>query len=130
MSEHALQNSENGTPAVAEHAPTYCYTPRVDLVETNDAFVLFADVPGVKPEDLDISFENGELTLHARCAPTPPPRGILSAEYGVGDYFRTFNLGDNVDSEKATAELKQGVLTLRLPKPEAVKPRRIAVQGA
>lgn len=127
MSENALQKPENGTPA--EAAPSACYTPRVDLVETNEAFVLYADVPGVKPEDLDIRFENGELTLHARCAPTPAPRKVLAAEYGVGDYYRAFSLGQQVDGEKASAELKQGVLTLRLPKAEAIKPRKIAVQA-
>lgn len=129
MSENSLQNRQNGTPATVE-APSACYTPRVDLVELEDAFILYADMPGVKPEDLDIRFENGELTLHGKCAALAGQRNVLAAEYGVGDYYRAFSLGQHLDAEKISAELKQGVLTLRVPKAEVVRPRKIQVQGS
>jgi HSP20 family molecular chaperone IbpA len=129
MSENTLQNAQNGIPAAVE-APSACYTPRVDLVELEDAFVLYADMPGVKSEDLDIQFENGELTLHGKCAAPAGRPNVLATEYGFGDYYRTFTLGQHFDAEKISAELKQGVLTLRVPKAEVVRPRKIPVQGA
>lgn len=129
MSENTLQSRPNGTPVpAAEYSQNY-YTPRIDAVETDEALVLYVDLPGVKPEDLDIRFENGELTLHGKCTPSPAGRNVLAAEYGVGDYYRAFSFGQHFDAEKISAELKQGVLTLRLPKAEAIKPKKIAVTG-
>src|SRR5262245_58523309 len=100
------------------------YTPRVDILEAADELVLFADLPGVKPEDLDIHFENGELTVYGRCPPRQGQGEFLLQEYGVGDYARAFSISEQIDSQKITAELKHGVLTVHLPKSEAVKPRR------
>jgi HSP20 family protein len=106
------------------------YTPRVDILETEDELVLYADMPGVKPEDVDMDFENGELSIFGRCAPRQEQANFLLQEYGVGDYYRAFTISEQIDSEKISAELKHGVLTVHLPKSEAVKPRRIAVKSA
>ena len=105
------------------------YTPHVDILETEDELVLYADVPGVKPENVDVRCENGELTLHARCSPRQQEMEYALCEYGVGDFYRAFTLDESIDAGKISAELKNGVLTLHLPKAEAVKPRRIAVKG-
>jgi len=104
------------------------YTPRVDILETEDQLMLYADMPGVKPEDVDISYENGELTVYGRCAPRQEQANYLLQEYGVGDYYRAFSISEQIDSERISAELKHGVLTVHLPKSEAVKPRRISVK--
>jgi HSP20 family protein len=95
-------------------------SPRVDVVETEHEFLVFADMPGTKPEDVDIRFEQGELAVHGRRA----TRGenFLS-------YHRAFSVADSVASDKISADLKAGVLTIRLPKVEAVKPKRITVNG-
>jgi len=121
----------NGTRAAQNPAAanTVYYTPRVDIVESEDELTLFADMPGVRPEDVDIQLDNGELTLHGRCAPRPQGANCLVAEYGVGDFHRSFALGEAVDAGKITAELKQGVLTVHLPRSEAVKPKKITVKG-
>jgi len=105
------------------------FTPRVDLLQSGDELVLLADVPGTGPGDIDVRFENGELTLDARCAARTFGRRSLGEEYEVGDYYRVFHFGDHIDGDKVEANLANGVLTVRLPKREAIKPKRIAVQG-
>jgi HSP20 family protein len=115
------RESHNGV-----HGDTF--TPRVDIFEADNELVLFADLPGVKPEDLDLHFEKGELILRAAC----PPRttgGFARQEYGVGDFYRAFTVAEDVDADKIAAELKNGVLTVRLPKAEKAQPRKIQVAG-
>jgi HSP20 family molecular chaperone IbpA len=109
-------------------SPVY-YTPRVDILESDDELTLYADMPGVKAEDVAVSLDNGELTLHGRYAARAQAGTLLLAEYGVGDFYRVFTVGEGVDAAKITAELKHGVLTVHLPRNEAVKPKKIAVKG-
>lgn len=90
---------------------------------------MWGDLPGVTADDLDIDFENKELTIRGRVSPRQEGSQYLFAEYGVGDFYRTFSIGESIDTEKIAAELKNGVLTLHLPKTEAVKPRKIAVKA-
>ncbi len=106
-------------PANAERAVTL--TPRVDILETEHEYLVLADLPGVKPEDVDIRFEKGELTVVGR-----RPAGRT---YEATAYQRTFTVSDSIAADKIAAELKHGVLTIHLPKIEAVKPRRIVVSG-
>ncbi len=124
MSGTSLQEQETRT----ETAEQIVYTPRVDILENNDELVLFADVPGVKPEDADVRFENGELILHCRCTPRSSYDRASTVEYGVGDFYRVFTISETIDAGKITAELKHGVLTIHLPKVEQVRPRRIEVK--
>lgn len=113
--------TEQSTPEGTAPERAFAVHPQVDVLETENDFLILADVPGVKPEDVDIQFEKGELTLHGR-----RPAGRESA--GLA-YHRTFAVADTVAADKITADLKAGVLTVRLPKVEAVKPKRIAVTG-
>jgi len=126
---NALTTTGGGAVAGREPAAVV-FTPHVDVFETEDALLLYADMPGLKPEDLDVRFENGELTLHGRCTPPKVDANPVRAEYGVGDYHRAFTINEQVDAENITAELKHGVLTVRLPKAESVKPKKITVKGA
>jgi len=130
MAETTLQKREDGNGvATAEVTRGLTYTPRVDILETEDELLLFADMPGVREGEVDIRFENGELTLHARVAAIPEnPRTFLN-EYGVGDYFRTLTINEEIDPGKISADYKQGVLTVKLPKREEVKPRRISISA-
>src|SRR5262245_57375730 len=105
------------------------YVPNVDIFETPDELVLLADVPGVTAESIDIDFENGELSIHARVKESQPEgTSYLLREYGIGEFYRTFEISESINSERISAELSDGVLTLHLPKVEAVKPRKIAVK--
>jgi HSP20 family protein len=118
--------SENGK---ADHTRGVVFVPRVDIVEVDDNLLLYVDLPGVKPEDVDVRFENRELQIRGKVtAPATRPRYLLN-EYGVGDYYRAFSITDDVDAEKISADLKDGVLTVHLPKAEALKQRRIKVKA-
>jgi len=83
----------------------------------------------VSGEDVDVQFENGTLTLHGRVQPRER-KGATAwmEEYGVGDFYRTFTVSEVIDASRISAELSDGVLTLHLPKAEAARPRKIAVQ--
>ncbi len=115
-------------PERARSAQTY--RPDVDIVENGDELLLRADVPGAAAGDIDIKFENGNLSLCARVAPRQPESGrrYLLREFGVGDFVRTFQIGDAIDAQRITAEVAAGVLTLHLPKTGAAKLRKIAVK--
>jgi HSP20 family protein len=129
MANTALEKDTTNGLTPAEVTRTVTYTPRVDILENEEELLLFADLPGVREENVDIRFESGELTLHARRAPTDVGNGQWLWENQTGDFFRAFRISEQVDASKIWAELKHGVLTLHLPKVEAAKPRKITVRG-
>jgi HSP20 family protein len=106
------------------------FTPRVDIVESDAELTLYAEVPGVTPEDVDLRYEKGELLLHGRVKPRQDQRSMLLQEYEEGDFYRAFTIHESIDSGRISAECKNGVLTVHLPKTEAVRPRQISVRGA
>jgi HSP20 family protein len=107
----------------------FTFRPVVDIIEKADELLIYADLPGVKPDSIDIHFEDRTLSIHGRVAPRPAEKTTyLLQEYGVGDFERVFQVGDVVDATKITAEHNHGVLVLHLPKVEAVRPRKIDVQ--
>ena len=106
------------------------FVPAVDIFETTDEYVVMAEMPGCDPEGIDVQFDNGELTIYGRVSPRELPRsGWLAREVELGDYARTFNVTDSINTEKISADYEHGILTLRLPKVETAKPRRIEVRA-
>jgi HSP20 family protein len=105
------------------------FTPRVDICETDRELTLFAEVPGVRPEDVELNYEKGELTLYARVRPRHGQHNLLLQEYEEGDYYRAFTIHESIDSTRIEAECKNGVLVIHLPKVEAARPRQISVKG-
>jgi HSP20 family molecular chaperone IbpA len=106
------------------------YRPVVDILELNDELQVYADMPGTKPEDIDIKFENGVLTIHGKVEPRQPEdTDYLIHEYGVGDFYRAFEVSEAVDSERISADYRDGVLVLHLPKVERAKARKIQVHA-
>ncbi len=102
-------------------------TPLANILETKDAYVLEAELPGVTKDGLEVSVENGELTLVGRrSAAVPECRTVYRESRGL-DYRRSFELDPAIDTTRIEAKLDQGVLTLTLPKAEFVKPRKITV---
>jgi len=92
--------------------------PRVDILEQPKAYSLVADFPGVAKADVEVQLDNGELTISGR----------RTNRSGVPlEYRRVFSVDPAIDSERISAQLENGVLTVNLPKPEAVKPRRITI---
>jgi HSP20 family protein len=130
MKKNLTKRPGDGNVAVAERTRTATtYTPRFDIVETDEELVLFGDLPGVTKEDLNVRFENGELTIEGKVAPRHTENEFVYGEYGIGDFHRGFTISETVDAEKISAELSHGVLTLHLPKVEAAKPRKITVKA-
>ena len=103
----------------------------VDIVERDSELLLFADLPGTTADAIDIDYQRGTLTVSARVEPRERNDGAkpIRQEYGVGDFQRTFKIGEGIDAERIRAEFNDGVLTLHLPKTEKVMPRRIAVSA-
>jgi HSP20 family molecular chaperone IbpA len=128
MSNTLAKQEENTAATVERTRGGATYSPRVDIVEAGDELILYADLPGVAPEDLDLHFENRELTIQGKVSPRHKDIQFVYGEYGIGDFYRTFTIGEQIDSSKISAELKNGVLTLHLPKVEDAKPRRIEVK--
>ena len=91
------------------------------------AIKLLADLPGVEKNDIDIDIENKKLTLTGYLRDEKKKLNPVYTEYGIGGYLRTFKLGDTIDQSKISASLKDGVLTLVLPKADSLKPRKIDI---
>lgn len=102
-------------------------TPPVDIFETKDGLTVVADLPGVEQKALDIRVADGILTLQGRTTHVAPGTPV-EREYELLNFYRQFELPEEVDSEKIAAELKHGVLTLHLPKKEKAKPRTVEVR--
>lgn len=104
------------------------YVPPVDIYETNEGLWLWADMPGVDEQSIDVHLDNGVLTIEGQVDVkeygdvTP-----LYTEYNVGNYVRRFTLSNDVDSDRIVARMQNGVLELEIPKSERAKPRRISV---
>lgn len=104
--------------------------PAVDLAETPEAYVLKAELPGWKPEQVDISFEKGVLTLKGEMAEETEKdesEKVHVREIRKGSFLRRFSLPAEVEADKAVAEFEHGVLTLSIPKAEVVKPKQIKI---
>ena len=121
------------TPAETPETTTggRIYRPYTDIVETDDGVMLMLEMPGVGPDDVDITLEKRVLTVRGRVHPTAPEKLRLAyAEYGEGDYERAFTLSDDFDPEKITASVSNGVLTVTLPRAAEAKPKKISVKAA
>ncbi len=121
----ALQTASEKSLATRDE--TRYVAPPVDIFETEDAIVVIADLPSVGKEDVDIRVEDSILTIRGK-ATYSPPADLLREEFSLDGYFRQFQLSDEVDQEKISAETKNGVLTIHLPKAEKSKPRQIKVK--
>ena len=111
--------------------PGTYFQPAVDIFETKDELVLVADMPGVPSDGVDVGLEGDELSIEGRVR-SGEYDGLkpLYVEYGVGGYHRRFTLGEMIDRDGIKAQMKNGVLVLRLPKAERARARRIAVDAA
>jgi len=108
--------------------PSRQFMPVTDIFETDQALTLVVEMPGVKKENVDVHVENDVLTIRGRID-FSNYEGLqpVYTEYNVGDYARSFQLSSKVDQSKIKEQLRDGVMTLVLPKAERAKPRKIAV---
>ncbi|AKH39221.1 MULTISPECIES: Hsp20/alpha crystallin family protein [Nitrosomonas] len=105
------------------------WVPSVDIKEETDKFVLLADLPGVKPEEIDVSMENGVLTIKGekRTEAKAEKEGYKRVERTYGSFYRRFSLPDTANSDAISAVSKHGVLEIVIPKRESVQPKKINV---
>jgi HSP20 family molecular chaperone IbpA len=124
------QSPPGETPAAPAAAPgdRPLFTPPIDIYESEEGLVLIADLPGVSVKSLDLQVQNNKLTLLGR-VPSLVPAGatLLHKEYEEGDFLRSFILSEDVDHERVTARLNNGVLEVVLPRAAKSTPRRIQV---
>ena len=107
------------------------YSPAVDIFENDSSITLLADMPGVKPPDLEIDLRENVLTLTGRVTPTGTSKeSNVLREYRPGMFFRQFTLSEAIDQPKIDAQLTDGVLRLELPKVAKARPRQITVRSA
>jgi len=117
--------SSDGSTSTAEWAPA------VDIKEDNDRFLLYADIPGVKPEEIEVHMEAGILTLKGekKSEAKTEKEGFKRIERTFGSFYRRFSLPDSANAEAISAKFRNGVLEITIPKREAVKPKRIDVMA-
>lgn len=108
--------------------PARAFVPETDIYETADALTVVMEMPGVDKANMDIDIADGVLSVSGRIDFSNYEKLLpIYSEYNIGHYRRKFSLPNQVDQEKIAAEVKDGVLTLTLPKAEAAKPRKIAI---
>ena len=129
MAQQEITKRQETSPTAREEmrSQTRYMTPAVDICETDENLVLIADMPGVEEKGLDIQLDKGILTLQGDLRLERKGQ-LLFHEFSSDNYYRQFKLPEQLDTEKATAKLTNGVLTLTIPKFEAAKPRRIEIR--
>ena len=117
-----LQKKEEST------APVRMFLPTTDIYETDQALTVVMEMPGVDKGKVEINIEEGVLTVEGRIDFSKYEALVpVYTEYNIGNFRRSFSLSNSIDQDKIRADLKDGVLTLTLPKAEQAKPRKIAV---
>jgi HSP20 family protein len=115
----------------ASSSPSVSWVPRVDIHEEKDRFVVLADVPGVDPKDIDVTAENGILTVRGerRTEKRETENGYERVERASGAFLRRFTLPEGANTESIKAKQTNGVLEVTIPKTPAVQPRRISIDS-
>ncbi|MDR1578189.1 MAG: Hsp20/alpha crystallin family protein [Deltaproteobacteria bacterium] len=116
---------------VAENASsTPQFSPQVDIWENDQGLTVVADMPGVAVEGLNIDLNDNVLTIHGQVSLPNVGRKVLTQEYEIGDFYRQFKVAGEIDKEAIAATIKDGVLTVTLPKLAPAQPRKIVVVSA
>jgi len=127
--DHRLEGEESATPSAAVASD---WSPPVDVAEDTDQYMITADVPGVDPDSIEVTLENGILTLRGERQPEQSEEELAKykrMERVRGTFYRRFTLPDTADSEKVQARCRNGVLAISIPKQERVQPRKIEVES-
>ena len=119
-------------PSADDNAVVTDWVPAVDIIEEKERFVLRADVPGVDPADIEVSMDAGVLTVAGQRAQEARSEdaGLQRVERASGRFFRRFSLPDTADAENISAQCRNGILEVSIPKQPQVQARRIEVQAA
>jgi HSP20 family protein len=124
----SLPSKEQAMAPAEDNRPVAFVTPLVDIETTDDGYVIRAEMPGVEKGGLEISVDNGEMTILGRRKPTEFTAELIYREIEPHDFRRVYELDPSIDVTKVGAKIDDGILTVTLPKAETVKPRKISVQ--
>lgn len=116
---------------ISQPEPTFegrYFSFNADIVENDEEVIVLADMPGVSAEKLDIDLRDNVLTILGRVDEMDSRWNLVQGEYELGGYMRKFTLGSAIDQEKINAKIKDGVLTLVLPKADRLRPRKIKIE--
>ncbi len=130
MAVHSLteRNDESTVQTREETRSNATYIrPAVNIIETEEGLILTADIPGATKHGLDVNVEKGILTISAPASHDLPGQSAYR-EFELANYYRQFSIPESLDHEKAKADYNNGILTLRVPKAEIAKPKRIEVR--
>jgi HSP20 family protein len=123
----AQQQNESANLATQEQRRVQYATPLVDVESTEEGYTIRAEMPGVDKSGLEITVDNGELTIIGHRHSSESTGELVYHEIRNNDFRRVYELDPAIDTTKISARMEQGILTLTLPKAESVKPRKIAV---
>ena len=123
-----VQQKREVDKAQESTTPTRAFVPSADIYESENALTVVLEMPGVSRDNVDVNIEDGVLTVEGRID-FSKYEGLqpVYSEYNVGPYRRTFQISSQIDQSGITAEMRDGIITLELPKAEAAKPRRVQV---
>jgi len=126
LAKTSVPQSTESTAASTQEEYT---TPMVDIIENDNEFIILADMPGVTEEGVDINFRNGELTIFGEASENNDLEDVVfqCCQFEPGNYFRSFRIGESINSNAITADFNNGVLTVHLPKREEIQPRKISL---
>lgn len=118
---------KNETAPAPRREANETVTPAVNIHQDADGYTLEVEMPGVPKSGVEVTFEDGKLALVGRRSRVEPEEKLVYRESSDADFRRVFDLDPSIDAARIEAGIEQGVLTVRLPKAETAKPRRIAV---
>ena len=129
--EIAIKEKQQLAKPQEQTRPGRYFVPDVNIYEFDESLKLWADMPGVKEKDVNVTLKDGLLTIVGQVT-TDMYTGLrpLYTEYNIGNYYREFSLNETIDESKIRATLRNGVLELELPKKEKARPRQIEVTSA
>ncbi len=129
--EQKMQKREDRPQALQTEAvePEASFAPQVDVIEKRDCIQILADMPGVSRENVDATLEEGVLTISGKVEPSEEKGlSLQSGEYESGNFYRSFAVGEGLDTENVEAIMQDGVLKLNIPKSEKYKPKKIEIK--
>ncbi|MBN2316242.1 MAG: Hsp20/alpha crystallin family protein [Sedimentisphaerales bacterium] len=129
MAKKEITKREKADVVSTEKEKAQYYQPATDVRETEKEVILQFDMPGVSSDHVELTVEKGTLTVTGTADPEEQGHAVYR-ETHIGNYRRIFSLNEGVDTEHIQADMKAGVLTVRIPKPEKAKPKRIAIKSA
>jgi HSP20 family protein len=120
---------ENGASTAQDKAPEVRYSAPVQIAETEAAYRVAAELPGVNKDDIEVSIEGAQVTIKAKVNALKPAEGerVLRSERSEGSFVRSFTLANEIDEGKAVAKYENGVLSLELPKKAVQAAKRLAI---